>query len=88
MTDQDATAPVNYRVTVSHVAAPWKGVHAFVVKGDAHTAHAPALGFYARAAHFGCGKDYPSREAAIVGLVRDNGGVVESIEGLPVPTFA
>lgn len=90
MNSQDATdaTTVSYRVTVSHVAAPWKGVHAFVVKGDAHTPHAPAMGFYARAKHFGCGKDYPSREAAIVALVRDNGGLVESIEGLPTPTFA
>lgn len=75
--------PVFYRVTVSHVAKPWAGVHTVVVKSNNGNAS-----FYAVAKHFGCGRDYPSRELAIIALVRESAGLVESIEGLPVPSFA
>ena len=62
----------NYKVTVSHVAAPWDGVHDFTVTNG-------ISGWTATSPEFGCGTDAPSPEAAITGLVVDNGGAVVAI---------
>lgn len=74
---------IAYRVTVSHAAAPCKGVHAFDVVTEGNR---PSL-YHATSPAFGRGPVMPTIESAIVILVRAHGGLVESIEGLPLPSF-
>jgi hypothetical protein len=62
---------------VSHVAAPWDGVHDFTVN-DLGVKHGVG-GWYAIARGFGCGTFASSPEAAITVLVADNGGGVVAI---------
>lgn len=82
----NAIAAVAYRVRVSHAAAPYKGMHAFeVVAGDSAVFH---NAYRATSPHFGLGPAMPTREAAIIAVVRAHGGLVESIEGSDVPSFA
>lgn len=74
---------IAYRVHVTHVAAPYKGVHAFDVMTEGNH---PSL-YHATSPTFGRGPAMPSPESAIVALVRDHGGLVETIEGLSTSTF-
>lgn len=75
---------IAYRVAVSHAAAPYKGVHAFGVVTEGNH---PSL-YHATSPAFGRGPVMPSPESAIVALVRDHSGLVESIEwGEPLPSF-
>jgi hypothetical protein len=62
----------NYKVTVSHVAAPWNGDHDFTVTNGLG-------GWPATSPDVGRGTDAPSPEAAIRFLGADNGGKVVAI---------
>ena len=56
-----------FRVISAHAtrAEPWHGEHIVEVRGDEGR-------FYAKARHFGCGKDAATPEAAIRSLLADN----------------
>lgn len=73
-----------YRVTLSHAtgAKPWHGDHVFTVSTyDMGPALAPL--YYATAKHFGCGKNYRTRDAAINGLAGDSACRLISLRKLP-----